>query len=152
MAYSSAKSRDVAEARAVARVGLRTEKHAASASFSAAPLRRALIVDGDLASARLCRETLERMGFVIDRVDSGVAVLVAARGRVPDLILMDSQLRDVSASETIGWLRSNQALTSVPIVVVGIADEARWSWKNTRSIAKPLSSAAIERAVRDLCG
>lgn len=128
------------------------QEHAASARPSTAPHRRALIVDGDLGSARLCRQTLERMGFVIERADSGVAAVVAARARVPDLILMDSQLRDVSAGETIGWLRSNEALTSVPIVVLGIADETRSLRRGIRSIGKPLSSAAIERAVRDLCG
>lgn len=151
MAYANAKPKDVAEAHAPARVGVRTEGHAASTRPSRAPHRRALIVDGDPASARLCRETLERMGFVIERVDSGVAALVAARERAPDLILMDSQLRDVSAGETIGWLRSNQALMSVPIIVLGIADESRSARKGIRSLAKPLSSAAIERAVRDLC-
>ncbi len=95
------------------------------------------------------------MGFVVERVDSGVAAVVAARGRVPDVILMDFQLRDVSAGETIGWLRSNQALKSVPIVVIGVADGSRSPVKDspvTIALRKPLSSAAIERAVRDLCG
>jgi CheY-like chemotaxis protein len=140
MKYSNAKPRGPVEA------------HACT---SAARRRRALFVDSDPVSARLCRETLEGMGFAIERVDSGVAALVAARGRVPDLIVMDFQLRDATAGETIGWLRSNQALKSVPIVVLGISDGSRLPGKDTHAMAgigKPVSPAAIERTIRDLCG
>lgn len=144
MGHSNAKLRGVAEAQA-------------SAAPSATPARNrcALCVDSDPISARLCRETLEGMGFVIERVDGGVAAVVAARGRVPDLIVMDFQLRDATAGETIGWLRSNQALKSVPIVVLGISDGSRLPAKDTHAMAgigKPLSPAAILRTVRDLCG
>jgi len=155
MPYANATSSDAAEAAAIVRVDFTRKCQSVTANTSLVRNRRALIVDTDSVSARLCRETLERIGFVIDYVDSGVAAVVAARGRVPDLILMDSQLRDVSASETIGWLRSNQALAGVPIVVLGIADGSRLPAKNARAIVgigKPLSAAAIERAVRDLCG
>ena len=117
--------------------------------------RRALIVDTDPASARLWQETLERMGFAIERVSGGVAAVVAARGRAPDLIVMDAQLTDASAGETIGWLRANQPLRSVPIVVLGIHDASRLPAQETGAVAavgKPLTAAAIERAVRGLCG
>ena len=144
MKYSNAKPRGVAVAQA-----------SAAPRASPAHSRCALCVDSDPVSARLCRETLEGMGFVIERVDSGVAAVVAVRGRVPDLIVMDFQLRDATAGETIGWLRSNQALKSVPIVVLGVSDGSKLPAKNTHAMAgigKPVSSAAIERAVRSLCG
>lgn len=132
-----------------------SEEQPDRATTSAARGRRAILVDCDPVSLRLCREILERLGFTIERVDSGVAAVVAARGQVPDLILMDVQLRDATASETIGWLRSNQPLKSVPIVILGIADGPRLPTKDTHAlvgIGKPVSSAAIERAVRSLCG
>ena len=117
--------------------------------------RHALLVGTDPVSARMCRETLERMGFALERVDTGVAAVVAARGRVPDLIVMDFQLSDASAGETIAWLRANQALTSVPIVVLGIGDGSRSAVMEASimtALGKPVTSASIERAVRSLCG
>jgi DNA-binding response OmpR family regulator len=99
--------------------------------------------------------TLGLMGFSIAHASGGVAGVVAARGQVPDLIVMDFQLPDASASETIGWLRANHALTAVPILVLGIADETRLPVKHARAMAvlgKPLTPAGIERAVRGLCG
>jgi len=143
MAYSSAKPKGVARAEA-----------STSEDPSSRRRLRALIVETDPASARLCQETLERLDFSIERVDGGVAAVVAARGQVPDLIVMDFQLPDASAGETIGWLRANQPLKSVPIVVLGIADASRLSVRDTGGMAavgKPLTSAAIERAVRSLC-
>jgi len=121
----------------------------------AARKRRAVMADTDSVSSHLCRETLERLGFDIERVDSGIAALVAARGCLPDLILMDFQLRDVSAGEAIGWLRSHRELKVVPVVVVGVTEESKLSMKELPAIVglgKPLSQAALEKAVRGLCG
>jgi DNA-binding response OmpR family regulator len=137
------------------RVRASQDKQRKIPSASSTRKRRALVVNTDPVSTRLCRETLERMGFTIERVDSGVAAVVAARSQTPDLVLMDLQLRDVTAAETIGWLRSNHALKSVPIIVLGIADGSQIPAKNTSGIAviaKPLSMSAIERTLRDLCG
>ena len=117
--------------------------------------RRALIVESDPASVRLCQDTLERLGFATECVSGGVDAVVAARGRVPHLIVMDSQLSDAPASETIAWLRANPSLRSVPIVVLGIVNQSRLPAKDASTMAvvgKPTTSAAIERAVRDLCG
>ncbi len=143
--YSSEARTDVAEERRSATLHALTHRE-----------RRALVVDTDPVTASACREALERMGFVIERVDSGVAAVVAARARLPDVILMDSQLRDASAAEVIGWLRSaNLALASVPIVVIGTMDRSRLALRDSRvtaTLRKPLSLAAIEQAVRELCG
>ena len=119
-------------------------------------MRRAVVANTDPVSARLCRETLERIGFVTEHVDSGVAAVVAARDRVPDLILMDAQLRDASAAQVIGWLRcASMALASVPIIVIGTIDRSPLAVRDSRetvALRKPTSPAEIERAVRGLCG
>jgi CheY-like chemotaxis protein len=103
----------------------------------------------------MCREALEGMGFVIERADSGVAAVVAARRWVPDIILMDSQLRDASAAEVIGWLRcANLTLAGIPIIVIGTIDRSRFAVRDssmTVGLKKPLSLPAIESAVRELC-
>ena len=133
-------------------INLTLKRRPALGTDSRVPERYALIVSGDSTSARRCEETLRRMRFEIGRMNSGVAAVVAARGRVPALIFMDLQLPDASASETIGWLRANQALVAVPIVVLGSAGGSGLPNKGIRAISKPPSSVAIEQAVRDLCG
>ena len=147
-----------AKARYGAEMSLDTagERLAATPSASTHRGKHALVVDTDPATSRACREVLEGMGFIVERVDSGVAAVVAARKRAPDVIFMDTQLRDVSAAEVIGWLRcANITLASTPIVVIGTIDHSRLAVRDSRitaALRKPLSPAAIERAVRSLCG
>jgi CheY-like chemotaxis protein len=115
--------------------------------------RRALVVETDPVTLRLCRDVLESSGFVVDAVDSGIAAVVAAREELPDLILMDLQLRDVPGGEAIGWLRSNPALRSTPIIVLtaNVGDDADLvAALPGASMRKPLSPAAIRRTIREV--
>jgi CheY-like chemotaxis protein len=115
--------------------------------------RRALVVEADPVTLRLCRNVLESSGFVVDAVDSGIAAVVAARQGRPDLILMDLQLRDVPGGEAIGWLRSNPALRSTPIIVItanGVDDGEFAAALPAASLRKPLSSAALRRTLQDV--
>jgi CheY-like chemotaxis protein len=123
------------------------------ASLSERSKRRALVVEADPVTLRLCREVLESSGFLVDAADSGIAAVVAAREGHPDLILVDLQLRDVPGGEAIGWLRSNPALRSTPIIVLtaNAADDADLiAVRPASSLRKPLSPAAIRRAIRQL--
>jgi CheY-like chemotaxis protein len=115
--------------------------------------RRALVVEAEPATLRMCRDVLESYGFVVDAVDSGIAALVAARQGLPELILMGLQLRDVPGREAIGWLRSNPALRATPIIVLTTAAECDADLSATRpgaSLRKPLSPSMIQHTIREV--
>jgi CheY-like chemotaxis protein len=84
------------------------------------PGRRALVAATDPATLRRCRDILEGFGLTVTAVDSGIGAVVAARDSLPDLILIDGQLRDVPGREAIRWLRSNPELVSIPIIVLSM--------------------------------
>lgn len=115
--------------------------------------RRALIVGADPATLRLCRDVLERSGFAIDAVESGIAAIVASRKSVPGLILLDAQLSDVPGRDAILWLRSNPALQSTPIAVLtaNALDDAipALAWP-ARPLRKPVSPAAIRCLIGEI--
>lgn len=111
---------------------------------------RALVVETDPATLRICRDVLESSGFVVEATDSGIAAVVAAREALPDLIFVDLQLRDVSGPEAIGWLRSNPALESTPIIVLttNAEDDAHLAAaRPSASLRKPVSAAGIRRTI-----
>jgi two-component system, cell cycle response regulator DivK len=117
------------------------------------PRRRALVVEAEPATLRLCRDILENSGFVVDAVDSGIAAVVAAREWLPDLIVMDLQLRDVPGREAIAWLRSNPALRSTPIIVLTSNADDDGDLAATRpgaSLRKPVTPVAIQRLIQDV--
>jgi CheY-like chemotaxis protein len=114
--------------------------------------RRALVVETDPITLGLCRDVLERSGFVVDAVDSGIAAVVAARKGRPDLIFIDLQLRDVPGSEAIAWLRSNPALRSTPIIVItaNAGDDAALAAGPGATLRTPLLPATIRRAIDEV--
>jgi CheY-like chemotaxis protein len=115
--------------------------------------RRALVVEAEPATVQLCRRILESSGFVVDVVDSGIAAVVAAREKLLDVIFIDLQLHDVPGREAIGWLRSNPALGSTPIIVLtaNAEDDADLAAiRPDASLRKPLSTITIRRALREV--
>ncbi len=125
----------------------------AAATSPGRSARRALVMEADPETQRLCRDVLESLGFVVDAVDSGIAALVAARKGLPDLILMDLQLRDVPGREAIAWLRSNPALWSTPIIVLAGNSDDDADLAATRpsaSLRKPVSPLAVRRTVQEV--
>lgn len=98
----------------------------------------------------LCREVLGAYGYTVEAVDSGIGAVVAVRRHVPQLIVIDLQLRDVTGREALGWLHSNPALLMTPVVMVtegadDRAKEAELPWGI--ALRRPLTRDAIRRAV-----
>jgi CheY-like chemotaxis protein len=115
--------------------------------------RRALVVDADTATRRLCRETLEALGFIVEVVETGVAAVAAAREGPPEIIFIEAQLSDVPARTVVVWLRENPVLEGTPVVLLGgrYADGAQAKDGEVgASLAKPVSANAIRRAVGEL--
>ena len=133
-------------------VGARSATETSSPTAREPSPRRALVVEADPVTLRLCRDVLESSGFLVDAVDSGIAAVVAARKGRPDLILMDMQLRDVPGGEAVAWLRSNPALRSTPIIVLAAnaGDDAALAAGLGAALRKPLSPATIRRAIHEV--
>jgi len=113
--------------------------------------RRALVVEADPGTQKDFRDVLNRCGMAADIVDNGVAAVAMARRKRPDLIIMDLQLRDSPGLEVIQWLRSDPALRSTPVIVLttNAHDVSRSkSWTVEAVLLKPVSSDAMERAIR----
>jgi CheY-like chemotaxis protein len=113
---------------------------------------RALILGADHATLLLCRDALEGSGFAVDAVDSGIAALIAIREALPDLILVDGQLRDVPGREAIKWLRSNPALQTTPIII--LTEEAENGpvpnvKRPAPPLRKPVTVPSVLRALRE---
>ena len=80
---------------------------------------KALVVEPDTGAALLCRGTLEKDGYEVRCVESGVLALMAAREMTPDLILLATQLRDVPGAEVAGWMKSDPLLRRQPVILLG---------------------------------
>jgi DNA-binding response OmpR family regulator len=77
--------------------------------------KRILVVEDDPAMARVLRDNLTFDGFDVDCAADGATAITHARTSVPDLVLLDLMLPDVSGLDVCGVLRQTGR---VPIIMV----------------------------------
>ena len=76
----------------------------------------ALVVTPDAQLRKRCKDSAVNAGYSVEFTENGVSALNLARSLLPDLILLDVELRDVHGLELVTWLRSDPSLRHVPVI------------------------------------
>ncbi|HLF28775.1 MAG TPA: hybrid sensor histidine kinase/response regulator [Anaerolineae bacterium] len=87
----------------------------------AAPATRILYIEDDLGSRLLVKRVLENEGYQILEADTGLAGIALAQENLPDLILVDVNLGEVSGHEVATKLKGTPATAHIPIVALTAA-------------------------------
>jgi len=90
----------------------------ASADAGTAP-SRVLVVDDELPMLRALGANLRARGYLVEVAQSGEEALELAAGQLPDAVILDLGLPDISGIEVIDGLRG---WTRVPIIVLSARD------------------------------
>jgi len=77
-----------------------------------------LIVEDNELNMKLFHDLLEAHGYRTLQTRDGLSALDIAREHMPDLILMDIQLPEVSGLEVTKWLKEDETLRVIPVVAV----------------------------------
>jgi len=117
-----------------------------------------LIVDEDVDVAETLRTELEQHGHTVRVVHGGVDALSPERGvrePVPDLVLLEPRLSDLSGTEVCRRLRSHDTLHSVGIIMLSGRDEeidrvVGFEVGADDFVAKPYSSRELMLRIRAL--
>jgi two-component system, cell cycle response regulator DivK len=80
--------------------------------------KKILIVEDNELNMKLFHDFLESKGYDIVQTRDGMEALKIARAQMPDLILMDIQLPEVSGLEVTKWLKEDDNLKQIPVVAV----------------------------------
>lgn len=80
--------------------------------------KKILIVEDNELNMKLFHDLLESKGYDIVQTRDGMEALKIARAQMPDLILMDIQLPEVSGLEVTKWLKEDDNLKKIPVVAV----------------------------------
>jgi two-component system, cell cycle response regulator DivK len=116
-----------------------------------------LIVEDNELNMKLFHDLLVAHGFRTLQTRNGIDALRLARENMPDLILMDIQLPEVSGLEVTKWLKDDDALRHIPVVAVTAyamrGDEERMRQGGCEAyISKPISIVSFIATVRRLAG
>jgi two-component system, cell cycle response regulator DivK len=80
--------------------------------------KKVLVVEDNELNMKLFNDLLEAHGYKVVQTRDGLSALEIAREHMPDLILMDIQLPEVSGIEVTKWLKEDETLRSIPVIAV----------------------------------
>ncbi|CAN0495114.1 MULTISPECIES: response regulator [unclassified Sneathiella] len=81
-------------------------------------MKTVLIVEDNDLNMKLFHDLLEAHGYNTIQTKDGMEALSLAREHMPDLILMDIQLPEVSGLEVTKWIKEDETLKSIPVIAV----------------------------------
>ena len=80
--------------------------------------KKVLIVEDNDLNMKLFDDLLSIHGYETIRVRDGMMALPLAREHLPDLILMDIQLPDISGLDVTKWIKEDEGLKHIPVIAV----------------------------------
>ena len=116
-----------------------------------------LIVEDNELNMKLFHDLLDAHGYNVLQTRNGMDALAIAREHIPDLIIMDIQLPEVSGLEVTKWIKDDDDLHEIPIVAVTAfamkGDEERIRNGGCEAyIAKPISIPDFIGTIRQFIG
>ena len=81
-------------------------------------MKKILIVEDNELNMKLFNDLLETSGYETRQTREGLKAISIARKFLPDLILMDIQLPEVSGLEVAKWIKDDDNLSNIPIVAI----------------------------------
>ncbi len=107
--------------------------------------KRALVVDDNMNNLLLEKDLLEIAGYEVFEAETAYAGVAIAKNEIPDIIVMDVRLPDMSGSDAARILRMDKSTTHIPIIFVtaSVMAENRDEIKNITNsgfIGKPINT------------
>lgn len=117
--------------------------------------KRIMVVEDNDLNRKLFCDVLKSQGFTVEPVGDGLEALDKARTFVPDLMIMDIQLPNISGLELIEGAKADPLLRAIPVLAVtayaGKGDEDRIREAGADGyLAKPVSIGPFMAAVKRL--
>lgn len=116
-----------------------------------------LIVEDNDLNMKLFSDLLEANGYNTIQTRNGVEAVGLARQHMPDLILMDIQLPEVSGLQVTQWLKDDDGLRHIPVIAITAfamkGDEEKIRQGGCEAyLSKPISVVKFLETVRNYIG
>ena len=113
-----------------------------------------LIVEDNDLNAKLFTDLLRAHGYETIQTRNGLESIELAKKYMPDLILMDIQLPEISGLQITAWIKEEEKLKHIPIIAVTAfamkGDEEKIRQSGCEAyISKPISVSKFIETIRN---
>jgi two-component system phosphate regulon response regulator PhoB len=120
-------------------------------------MARILIIEDERNIQRLISYALQTKGHDVSVAQDGSEGLCAARTKIPDLILLDIVMPEMSGMEVLIALKADESLKSVPVLIVTASAQKEEAEKAIEQgaaayLIKPFHVRDLHEAVASLLG
>ncbi len=119
--------------------------------------KKVLVVEDNELNMKLFCDLLDAYGISTIESRDGLRAIEIAREELPDLIIMDIQLPDVSGLDLTRWIKDDESIAQIPIMAVTAfamrADEDHVREAGCEAyMSKPIQMAPFIKTVQKLLG
>jgi DNA-binding response OmpR family regulator len=83
-----------------------------------AALKKILIVEDEPSAADVFEEMMRFSGYQVVKIHSSTSAMSVIRAELPDAILLDVMMPDISGLEVLRYIRREPGLQHIPVVIV----------------------------------
>lgn len=119
--------------------------------------KKVLIVEDNELNMKLFHDLLQTQGYETIETNNGMMACDLAREHMPDLILMDIQLPEVSGLDVTKWIKEDPQIRQIPVIAITAfamkGDEERIRQGGCEAyISKPISVSKFLETMRAYLG
>jgi len=119
--------------------------------------KKVMIVEDNELNMKLFHDLLHTQNYETIETSNGLDAVELARQHMPDLILMDIQLPEVSGLDVTKWIKEDDALKMIPVIAITAfamkGDEERIRQGGCEAyISKPISVSKFLETIRSYLG
>jgi CheY-like chemotaxis protein len=116
---------------------------------------KVLVVDDDPIMHRVLKHYLEANGYEMISANNGVTGVETAQRELPNVILLDVRMPEMSGLAALRRLREIESTKSIPVIVVTVNEDRTTQMESEMSgatmfLAKPFRSAELLEHIRRL--
>lgn len=120
--------------------------------------RKIVIVEDEPDTAEMFAEMMRLNGFIVKKVYGGTPAIALISHELPDAVVLDVMMPDLSGLEVLRYLRRDPRLENIPVIVVSakslpsdIKDglEAGANKYLTKPVAFQDLNAAVQEVIKD---
>ncbi|MCA1991109.1 MAG: response regulator [Coleofasciculus sp. S288] len=125
------------------------------ASLETAPVdynKTILVVDDEAPMRELLRQQLSAEGYSVREAKDGREAIAAVKKQLPDLVILDVMMPEMSGFDVAAVLKNNPESMSVPIILLSVAEEQERGYRLgvDKYLTKPINTQELLDGVRYL--